>query len=144
MAKKHVDADYLSRNVVDEFVELRGKADKLIETEDAGIVLSDVSRKVNPENYVNVEAVEVVDQNDELGKITTSELKEAQLQDDVLEPVYKIVESGVKKVAAKEAKKLSKDVRVLLKQLKKLSIVDGVLMRKTPTLTQVVLPEQFR
>ena len=71
-----------------------------------------------------------------------------RLSDDQSDPgiisrvLYRIVESGGK-VTALERKQHSKDVRVLLKQLKKLSIVEGVLMRKTATFTQIVLPEKF-
>ena len=138
-----MDADYLSRNALDEFVELRNKADKVIDTEDTGILLADVSRKGHSINFVNVNAVEYVEQNDELGRITTEDLMKAQLADKVIEPVYRIVEAGAK-VTAKDAKTLGKDVKVLLKQLKKLSIVEGVLTRKTVSLKQVVLPEEFR
>ena len=36
-----------------------------------------------------------------------------------------------------------KDVKILLKQLQKLRLVDGILMRKTASLSQIVLPEKF-
>ena len=43
--KKHVDADYLSRNLVSDFCKLRGETDKLVSAEDAGILLSAATRK---------------------------------------------------------------------------------------------------
>ena len=36
-----------------------------------------------------------------------------------------------------------KDVKILLKQLQKLRLVDGILMRKTASLSQILLPEKF-
>ena len=140
--KKHVDADYLSRNVVDDFVALKEQTDKVVDTEETGIVLAAASRKDNLVNSLCVDAVEMVP-SDVLDRISNAELKKAQLEDEVLEPVYRIVEAGTK-LTVKEMKQMGKSVKIMLKQAKKLSIVDGVLVRKTASLAQIVLPEKFR
>ena len=62
------------------------------------------------------------------------DLKKEQLEDKVIGQVYNMVKDQTK-VGAKEMKKLSKDVKVLMRQVAKLSIVDGVLMRKTHSFT---------
>ncbi len=139
--KKHVDADYLSRTFVDEFVKLKNDTDKVLETEDTGILLADATRKGEVMN-VNINMVDV-GMKGNLDKIGKGDLKKAQLEDKVTGPVYCMVEKDQKKVGSKEMKALSKDVKVLLRQMGKLSIVDGVLMRNTASFTQIVLPEKF-
>ena len=138
--KKHVDADYLSRNIAEEFVDLKKETDKVLETEDTGILLAAATRKVEVTN-VNVNLVDV-GVTEKLEKIEKKDLKKEQLEDKVIGQVYNMVKDQTK-VGAKEMKKLSKDVKVLMRQMAKLSIVDGVLMRKTTNFTQIVLPEKF-
>ena len=140
--KKHVDADYLSRNAVDEFEELKKKTDKVLDIEETGIVLASAARKENVINAVRVDAVEM-ESTDQLGKISNEDLKKAQIEDEFVEPVYRIIEAG-NQVTRKEMKQLSKNVKIMLKQAKKLSIVDGVLIRKTANFVQIVLLEMFR
>ena len=53
-----------------------------------------------------------------------------------------MVESGAKRRAA-ELKGTKKDVKILMKQWKKLVIENGVLTRKTTSFNQIVLPEKF-
>ena len=58
-SKKHLDADYLSRNVIDDFIELKGNADKSVQVEDTNVVLTSAFRKEKLIDYVMVETVKV-------------------------------------------------------------------------------------
>ena len=57
--KKHLDADYLSKNVIDDFIELKGSADTTVEVEDINVVLTSAFRKEKLIDYVMVESVGV-------------------------------------------------------------------------------------
>ena len=140
--KKHIDADYLSRNVVDDFCELKESTDKVVNTEDLGILLSAATRKEREVdiNLIHVNTIGVEDES--TNTIGKAELKKEQQEDRVIGDVYRFVKEK-KKVTAKDTKNLDKEVKILLRQLKKLEIVDGVLKRKTAKFEQIVLPEKF-
>ena len=55
--KKHLGTDCLSRNVIDDFIELKGSVEKSVEVEDINAVLTSAFRKLI--DYVMVESVEV-------------------------------------------------------------------------------------
>ena len=91
--KKHVDADYLSRDLVKDFCNFKESADKVISTEDTAIVLSSATRR---EREIDVNAMRAshldnklvhvnsigVDTGDEREKIGKVELRKEQLEDD--------------------------------------------------------------
>ena len=153
--KKHVDADYLSRNMVDSFCELRENADKQVKTEDAAILFSAATRKErdidvqsmvgNPGDMglalVNSIGTDTVQGNER--RIGKRDLKDGQLEDKVIREVYRLVEKK-QNVSPDQAKKMGKETKILLRQMKKLYIEDGVLKRKTANFVQIVLPEKFR
>ena len=62
--------------------------------------------------------------------------------DDVIAPVYRMVETDTK-IGKGDRKKLGRDTKILLKQISKLEIDHGVLMRKTNHCKQIVLPKMF-
>ena len=60
----------------------------------------------------------------------------------MISSVYKMIENEIK-LNTVEKKALSKQSSILMKQAKKLSIEDGLLIRKTTNLKQIVLPEIY-
>ena len=140
--KKHIDADYLSRDgAVDELEKLKDQADKCMKVEDTSLVLTNAFNQDIGVKHVKIETVELKVE-DGAEKISKEDLQAAQKEDTLISPVYAMVESGVKPKAG-VLKTLPRDSKILLKQLQKLSIVDGVLMRTTAKLKQIVLPEKF-
>ena len=75
--------------------------------------------------------------------LSKDDLKQAQLSDVVVGPVHRAVSLG-KRPSRHDWKELSKKTKVLFHQWKKLSVVDGILTRKTDRHTQIVLPELYR
>ena len=141
--KKHIDADYLSRNVVKDFCDLKAKADNVVSIEDAGIVLSSATRKDRDldVNLVQVNSVGV-DVESDGAKLGKAELKQEQMTDKSIGPVYRLVEQN-EKVKAKDVKNLTKEGKILMRQMTKLKLVEGVLRRVTSKFSQIVLPEKF-
>ena len=89
--------------------------------------------------HVDVNLLELKEAPDTNKVIGKDELREAQLGDDVIGPVYSSVLSGTKP----RRSKLSHKTKVLLKQFPKLVVEDGLLKRKLKDRTQLVLPYCF-
>ena len=76
-------------------------------------------------------------------RLSPAEIMAEQRVDEVIKPVYDIVLNGGV-VDRNNRKQLGKDSNVLLKQLNKLTIDEnGVLVRKTQTFNQIVLPKKY-
>ena len=139
--KKHIDADYLSRNarpktIVDEFTSIRNDADTEVKTEDVGILLAGTTKKV----YSNVNVLDIgIDEGLKIGK---EDLMRGQQEDSVVGDVYRMVRDN-RKVNLNEKRKWSQDVKALMRQRGKMMIKDGILLRYTTKFTQIVLPEKF-
>ena len=99
---------------VEEFENLKKNTDKVLAPEDTGILLDAATRQEEVIN-VSINSVDVLVSSVEQVSIET--LIKEQLEDKVTGEVYKMVQNDVKNVGAKELKKLSKDVKVLLRQL---------------------------
>ena len=78
----------------------------------------------------------------ELTQITKGELKEFQISDDVVGPVYQCVLEK-RKPTKEELKGWSQKSKVMLHQFKKLSIENGLLVRQMKKRKQLVLPEHY-
>ena len=74
--------------------------------------------------------------------LSIDELQNTQLADPVVGPVYQSVQLGVRP-SRQEWKELSNRCKVLFRQWNKLSVVNGVLVRKTQKDTQIILPESL-
>ena len=74
--------------------------------------------------------------------ITKEEIKEEQMSDEMLGPVYRCVEEK-KKATAEQWKELDTKSKLVMKQFNKLKIEDGMLMRMTKKRKQLVLPGKF-
>ena len=77
----------------------------------------------------------VVFEQSESERISNEQLSKAQKDDPVISPVYDII-LRKKEVKRDEMKALSKESKVLLRQRRKLDIIDNVLVRQTKTLRQ--------
>ena len=147
--KKHIDADFLSRNPIDQFEELEKGTNKEICKEDIDIVLKAAAKRIR-EEHVDVGCIQTVDVSAiELSQvkcgescISEEELGISQREDEVIGPVFKVVAEGLK-VNDRLRKSLSKSSVALLRQLNKLRVVDGVLVRETNNWNQIVLPKKF-
>ena len=133
--KKHTDADFLSRNALEEKL-----PEKTVDIDDVNIVLTDATQKSRLVHHVNVETIEVL--SDRCEKISQERLSEAQRSDDVISPVYQMIEEQ-KYFKPADRKKLSKGTKILLKQRKKLRIENNILVRITKNYKQIVLPREF-
>ena len=135
----------MSRHPVDQLVAVEAKSDTELKADDVNVVLADSCRMPCVVQNLGVEtlSVEMLSMEEQSGlRIARTEIMEAQRTDDVVKPVYEIVVKGgvVNKL---DRKQFSRDTNILLKQLNKLSIENGVLVRKTKSLTQIVLPKKF-
>ena len=90
---------------------------------------------------VSVEALTLGAEN-EVKMVPKEELKRRQKEDGVIGPVYKAVAANMKPMK-EDWKELSWKSKVLMKNFKKLSLVDGILMRKTVKYMQIVLPVDY-
>ena len=138
--KKHLDADFLSRHPVNEINTIEKNANIILKLDDVNTLLSQSSRNVCTVSRAKVELLNFG--NTEQVKFQKSDVIKEQQSDDVIGPIYKIVEMG-SQIDKIERQKLGRDSKILLKQLNKLYIEDGVLMRKTTNLKQIVLPKTF-
>ena len=139
--KKHVDADFLSRNAVDEFEDMKKKVDKSIDLDDVKVIFSAVSQKGRLIEHCSVESVEFI--SDVRGtKIPNKTLIVEQKSDDIISPIYTKLETNVD-FTRTERKFLKSESKILLKQWKNLKFEDGVLVRQTKNLKQIVLPSIF-
>ena len=140
--KKHVDADYLSRHPLDEIGQIEKNSNAVLKPNDVGLVLSETSTKEMPTvSRANIDML-VCDGLNVSRKISQSDVSKAQQADEVVGPVYELLEGGLK-VGKAERKKLQRDSKILLKQMKKLKIENGLLYRNTTNFKQIVLPKTF-
>ena len=138
--KKHLDADFLSRHPVDEIYKIEKNANITLKLDDVNTVLSQSSRNVCTISRANIAMLDFG--NTDQVKFQKSDVIKGQQSDEVIGPIYKIVEMGAQ-IDKVERQKLGRDSKILLKQLNKLHIEDGVLLRKTTNLKQIVLPKTF-
>ena len=138
--KENIDADYLSRRPMD-IGEFRKLCKHTIDREGFASAWSKGDGGVALVNNVSVQALSL-DTGEDVVKVSKKELKERQIGDEVIGPVYKAVVSG-ERPKKEDWKELSWKSKVLMKSLNKLLLVDGILMRKTVKYTQIVLPADY-
>ena len=143
--KSHTDADFLSRHPVESFEILRNGADNSVGVNDVKLILAASSRSENEYllKHVKIESVELQNSLEFDEKVISNDvLSQAQIDDELIAPVYKIVKENLK-IDRVFREKLNKETKILLKQLKKLSIENNVLIRRTVNYKQIVLPSRF-
>ena len=96
--KRHGDADFLSRNPVDEFEELQKGADSEIQVKDVNLILSESSRPENEclKKSVQIETIELGTSECGEKKISVGDMKQAQIEDNVIAPIYKVISENLK------------------------------------------------
>ena len=105
------------------------------------VVLSQRSKNVFKVDHAKIELLDIRD-GGKMIRINKVDLMKEQKWDEVIAPVYKIMEA-VTQIGKVGRKKLSRDTNTLLKQRNKLEIEDGILVRKPNNFRQLVLPKVF-
>ena len=108
---------------------------------DLSSILAVRSHADPPLAFVDVSLLQHKD-GSELTQITKEELKEFQISDDVVGPVYQCVLEK-RKPTKEELKGWSQKSKVMLHQFKRLSIENGLLVRQMKKRKQLVLPEHY-
>ena len=125
----NTDADYLSRRPA-EIAELKEQCTEVLDPQTLDVVVSGVLEKVSVvSGALSVENLEL---KPDQGVISVSmeELKEKQVSDAVVAPVYKAVLMG-SRPSRKEWSQWSHESKILSRNFEKLHIFNGVLFRKT-------------
>ena len=141
--KENVDADYLSRRSLP-IKELKESCTETIQQPSLSAVLS-CTKVPTPAVMCNKVVVEQLkwSPDKDVIKVSPEELREKQVLDEVVGPVYKAVLAGSRPKKS-EWVKLSRDSKLLMRNFTKLSMRNGILLRNTQKHTQIVLPEDYR
>ena len=115
-----------------------------LKSEDINLVFSNASRNKILPTQVNVELLTFDESQgfETVKKIDVKELITAQKDDEVIGPVYNMLSLNERLTNAK-IKGLSRASQLLLRQNKKLTLEKGVLIRKTVSVSQIVLPKIY-
>ena len=137
--KDSADADGLSRNPLT-IEELERECTETVSREDLSVIFT-------PPDVCNIQPIDVKVLDcpvlpSDMKPISSAELGKAQSEDSVVGPVYRAVALDIRP-KKKEWLELSRKSKLLCQQWGKLSLEDGVLMRKTQRYSQVVLPEAY-
>ena len=125
--------------------ELEKECTESISRQDLSVLLSspeaDYCQQVDVDQ-INLTSLHDLTSSSPLKLVSKEELGQKQSEDNVIGPVYeaKMVGQRPSKVAVSSWSRKSK---LLLQQWNRLSVRDGVLLRKTQRYTQIVLPEQY-
>ena len=135
--KSSSDCDFMSRHPnLEEFTET-------LVLEDVFAILQNSVDAVTWLNAINVELCAVEKNVQNVVTIDLKELKAAQMTDQILKPVYEAVLRGAKP-KVKILKSLSRRSRQILRYFQNLSLDDnGLLIKKTKTSTQIILPKEY-
>ena len=141
--KKHIDADFLSRHPLSDFKHRINGDNNILKSDDINLIFSEASRK--EKIYANIDSL-IAEENifkSTHDHISSTELAAAQRNDDIIAPVYAAVLRGIRKLPFEINEKPSRATQLLMKQFHKLSIENEVLVRKTVSHNQLVLPKSF-
>ena len=142
--KHNIDADYLSRHNID-FEERVSGDSEVLKSEDIGLIFAEASNKDKTViNYISVDSLKIEEEIIDTTPIIISrdQLICGQQGDDVIAPVYDAVLSGNLGSTLKAFRK-NRATQLLLGQFKKLSLENNVLVRRTVSHTQIVLPKSY-
>ena len=140
--KENIDADSLSRNPMD-IDDLKRVCTETVDPKCVYAVVSGVRVSSCSVTCAAIDAKKLVlEPESELSKVSCEELMDQQLKDDVIRPVYHAVAAGVRP-SRREWSGLSRESRILMKSFAKLSLLKGVLVRRTLKKVQIVLPKEY-
>ncbi len=137
----NTDADYLSRRPA-EIEDLKKQCTESMDPKTVAVIVSGVGDNVQAVSGALSAEKLVWKPDSEVVSVSMTELKEKQVRDAVVGPVYKSVLSG-SRPAKKDWDGWSHDSKILLRNFEKLYILNGVLFRKTAKFNQIVLPSQY-
>ena len=136
--KTNIDADYLSRNPTD-IAELQRSCSETVDSQCLGAVMSGVEYG-GPVMAAAVVAEKLMLRSDsDLPTVSRAQMMEAQMNDEVVGPVYRSVVAG-HRPNRRLWSEFGKESRVLMRSFSKLKVREGILCRDTPDWKQVVLP----
>ena len=136
--KKHVDVDFLSRHAIDENI----SEEKHVSSEEVNLIFVETSKKSRL-SEISVQSIELNRDVTSVDKISKIDIMNNQKEDDIISPVYMMLSQQKENLSRSERKGLQKNSNILMKQRNKLEIEDGILIRRTKTLKQIVLPKKF-
>ena len=137
--KDNGDADGLSRNAVGN--ELETLERECSETCEKGLLTSVLAAPLQADCYgVSADLLQFPATQEDRMPMSKEQLMGAQIADDVVGPVYQSVVTGTRP-NRRDWQSLASRSKVLFRQWKKLSIVEGVLVRNSLSCSQIVLPE---
>ncbi len=141
--KSNNDADGLSRFPMS-LEELEKHCTEKLRLEDLAAVMAVrlYSEPATCSERIDVSMLQLEEEKPEVKLITKEEIKEEQMVDEVLGPVYGFVQEK-KKPTAEQWKELNTKSKLVVKQFKSLVMEDGMMMRVTKKRKQLVLPEKF-
>ena len=136
----NTDADYLSRNAmpIDEYIK---RCMEICAPEMINSVISSVDVCSVTVGGLDVKVLSL-DAENKLQKVDNMKLADDQKSDEVIGPVYELVLKGCRP-GRKEWKEFSRSSKLLMQHFGKLKIENGVLLRKTLSNNQIVLPKKF-
>ena len=140
--KENIDADSLSRNPMD-IADLKKTCTETVDPKSVYAVVAGVRVSSCAVTCAQLDVKKLVlEPESELSKVSCEELMEKQLKDDIIRPVYHSVAAG-ERPSRKELALLSRESRVLMKSFQKLSLLKGVLVRRSSKKIQIVLPTEY-
>ena len=136
----HIDSDYLSRNAtsIDELIKC---CTEVCEPEKIDCVMSAVTADPGMLLNVSVEKLTLKPDGD-LQMVEKADLVRGQKEDDIIGPVYEAVMQG-RRPGKSGWKELKRGSKLLMHHFRKLEFQNDVLVRKTVSGSQIVLPERF-
>ena len=139
--RENVDADYLSRRPA-EIEELKRECTLEVDPLAMNAVMSGVKNGGSVVCGAFSASKLVLEPDSQLTTVSIDELKEKQVVDEVVGPVHRAVLTGCRP-GRKEWAELSQKSKILMRNFGKLSVKNGVLLRRTVKHVQVVLPSDF-
>ena len=140
--KENIDADSLSRNPMD-IEDLKRVCTETVDPKCLYAVVLGVRVLSCSVTCAAIDAKKLVlEPEAELSKVSCEELMNQQLKDEVIRPVYHAVAAGLRP-SRREWSCLSRESRILMKSFAKLSLLKGVLVRRTLKKVQIVLPKEY-
>ena len=141
--KENIDADSLSRNPMN-IDDLKKVCTVTVDPKSVYAVVTGVRVSSCSVTCAAIDAKKLVLEPDsEHTTVSCEELMDKQLKDDVIRPVYHAVAAGARP-SRREWSGLSRESRILMKSFSKLSLMKGVLVRRTLKKVQIVLPTVYR
>ena len=111
MEKTHIDADFLSGNPVDEIKKVETDSNVALNLEDVNVVLSQGSKNGCTVGHAKIELLDIRDEGGGQITIDKVDVMKEQKCDDVIAPVYRMVETDTK-IGKDDRKKLGWDTKI--------------------------------